>query len=350
MKYLHYFPYEKFTTPYIEFINLNYIAEEHLFILYGDKSEYIIKNYENVIDFEKNLKFTLLLLKYMFKSKKIIMHSLNGYLTFLLAINPHLLKKSFWVVWGGDLYNYNNFQKDIKKKIEHKIMSFAINRMTGICTLVKGDYILAEKKFNLRGKYYAAAYINPIKTDYLDGIYNEMSDSNKSINVQIGNSADKSNDHIEVLDLLSKYNNNNMKIYTPLSYSGNPEYIAEVKSYGYKLFGQNFIPMIEFLAPEAYTEFLKKIDIAIFANKRQQALGNIFALVYLEKKVYIRDDISTWEYLSDDIEIKLFNYKNIKNEEYKEFSNISTKNNNKKNIIRVMDENEIKNKWNLILK
>lgn len=348
MKYLHYFPYEKFTLPYIQFINENYSSEDHLFVLYGDKVSYSVENYENIIEFEKSLKFTLYLLKAMFKSKKIIMHSLNGYLTFLLMLQPCLLKKCFWIVWGGDLYNFNICPKSIKNKIKTKIMSFAINRMHGIGTLVKGDYRFAEKKFKLRGKYYPAAYINPIKTEYLDGIYNKAEVTEEVINIQIGNSADKSNRHIEVLNSLVNYKEKNIKIYAPLSYSGTPEYIEEVKNHGNKLFGKKFFPIVEFLTPEKYTDFLKKVNIAIFGNKRQQALGNIFALAYLNKKIYIRNDISTWEYLTEEVNIKLFNYRDIKNESFEEFSNLVIESDNKKNIVKVLDIDGIKKKWDNI--
>lgn len=350
MKYIHFFPYEKFTAPYIDFINKNYNSEEHLFVLHGDKSKHPIKKYENTIDIGKDFKSKILLLKYLFKSKKIIMHSLSGYLTLLLALNPWLLKKSFWVIWDGDLYNFNKHSKKIEKKLANFTKIFVINNIHGICTLVKGDFDLAEKKFNLKGRYYPAAYINPIKTDYLDKIYNEKNITKEVINIQIGNSADISNKHFEILNLLSKYRNENIQIYAPLSYGGDLEYIETVKAYGEELFGEKFLPMVDFLSPDIYTKYLADIDVAIFANERQQALGNIFALVYLEKKIYIRNDISTWEYLYKDINVEVFNYNNIKNENFEEFSNSKIKKSNKKNIVKVMNESEIKKKWDLIFK
>ena len=43
-------------------------------------------------------------------------------------------------------------------------------------------------------------------------------DEKQIINILIGNSATETNNHIEVLDLLSKFKNEDIKIYVPLSY------------------------------------------------------------------------------------------------------------------------------------
>lgn len=55
--------------------------------------------------------------------------------------------------------------------------------------------------------------------------------------------------------------------------------------YGINLFGDNFILLTEFLSPEEYAKILANVDVAIFAHRRQQALGNILALIYIGKKV-----------------------------------------------------------------
>ena len=61
----------------------------------------------------------------------------------------------------------------------------------------------------------------------------------------------------------------------------------------------------------SYLDFLGDIDIAIFAHKRQQAMGNIITLLGLGKKIYIRNNISSWQFFKD-IDVQLFNYPNIK--------------------------------------
>lgn len=348
MKNIHFFPYEKFTKPYIDFINSNYCTEEHIFFLYGKKSNQKIIEAENVINFKKNIKSAIILYKYMIKSEKIIMHSLSGVLVGFLVFYPILLKKTYWVIWGGDLYNYMKLVPNIKNSIVKKIKFFAVNKMKGICTLVQGDFLIASSEFNLEGDYFPAAYINPIRTDFLDDLGYQKDNKKDSLVIQIGNSADSANKHLEILSLLSAYKEEDIKIFAPLSYGGNSEYIESVESYGKKIFKNKFISMVNFLSPEDYTKFLKDIDIAIFANERQQALGNIFALIYLEKKVYIRDDISTWDYLTQDIGITLSNYNQISSEDFEKFKINEINLENKKNILKLMDHKEIKVKWDHI--
>jgi hypothetical protein len=147
---------------------------------------------------------------------------------------------------------------------------------------------------------------------YPSNLYKEYAINPKAdgaINMQLGNSADPTNNHIEVLEKLVKYRDKNIKIYTPLSY-GDKEYAKSVISYGQQLFGDKFVPLIEFMPFEKYLEFLSEIDIAIFAHKRQQAMGNTITLLGLGKKVYMRSDITPWQ-LFNDIDVKVFDVEDI---------------------------------------
>ncbi|MDT4885149.1 hypothetical protein FQZ97_1213590 [compost metagenome] len=49
---------------------------------------------------------------------------------------------------------------------------------------------------------------------------------------------------------------------------------------------------------DQYLNFLGRVDIAIFNHKRQQAMGNIITLLGLGKKVYMRNDVSSWRTFS----------------------------------------------------
>jgi hypothetical protein len=55
---------------------------------------------------------------------------------------------------------------------------------------------------------------------------------------------------------------------------------------------------------------LGDIDISIFAHKRQQAMGNIITLLGLGKKIYIRTDITSWQFFKD-IGARLFDYNKL---------------------------------------
>lgn len=339
---------EKFSVPYISFINNNFDTKYHKFLVVGGiKSQiYNSNNVEQIISYRKNI---IKVLKYLNRYDKIIIHSLNNTdVSKILFIQPWLLKKSYWVVWGADLYYFKNRQHNIKSNINEFIRKVVIRNIGSVCTLVKDDYNLAKQWYKVEGKYFDVSYINPIKIEYLDIISNNNKLTlDECIRIQVGNSADLTNKHFEVFDLLYKYKNENIMIFAPLSY-GNKEYAKKVADYGEKLYGNKFIPMMDFLDPIDYARFLNKIDIAIFANNRQQALGNIYMLLYLDKKIYIRNDISTWKFLKDELDIEIYNYLDITKAGYIEFAKKICKNKNKDKIKQVFNENRIKKQWELI--
>ncbi|MBD3808756.1 MAG: TDP-N-acetylfucosamine:lipid II N-acetylfucosaminyltransferase, partial [Epsilonproteobacteria bacterium] len=230
-------------------------------------------------------------------SDKIIIHGLwSNSLVKLLFLQPWLLKKCYWVMWGGDFY-FPETQSWIKKQV--------IKRMGHFITYIKGDYELAQKWYEAKGKYHECFM-------YPSNLYKEYNIKPKkhgTINIQLGNSADPTNNHMDVLKQLAKYKDENIQIFAPLSY-GDQEYAKEVILKGKEIFGDKFIPLTEFMPFEKYLEFLSEIDIAIFAHKRQQAMGNTITLLGLGKKVYMRSDITPWQ-LFKDIDVKVFDVENI---------------------------------------
>ncbi len=79
---------------------------------------------------------------------------------------------------------------------------------------------------------------------------------------------------------------------------------------GKEIFGDKFIPILEFMPFERHLEFLAQIDIAIFNSNRQQAMGNIITLLGLGKKVYMRSNITSWK-LFEEIGVKVFDVADI---------------------------------------
>ncbi|MEH7386576.1 TDP-N-acetylfucosamine:lipid II N-acetylfucosaminyltransferase, partial [Bacillus sp. JJ1521] len=284
VKKLHIMPNEKFTELYIEFINNHFDASEHLFLIIGKGINAEItarKNVKNI--YLKDIKGLINLIKELNKSKKVFLHGLfMNKIVMLLFLQPWTIKKCNWIIWGGDLYKYSSRNESVKNFFNELLRKSVIKNFGGIITLVKGDYQLAKKWYSVKGKYYRGMYINPVKIEFLNKVLNEKDLSNQEINIQIGNSANPSNRHIEALNLLSKFRNGNIKIYVPLSYGYNDnEYIKKVIDEGKAIFKDKFIPMVDFLNPEEYAKYLASIDIAIFGHNRQQALGNIYALLYL---------------------------------------------------------------------
>lgn len=333
-KILHVMILDKFLAPFINFVDEHFGRENHHYVfITSEKYEYGLTPEHKVEFLHTDDDIFITLFEYMKMAKKIILHGLwRDKVDVLLYFNQELLKKCYWVMWGGDFYFPEN-----KSKIRQEI----IKNIDTFITYIKGDYELAKKCYGGKGKYHECFM-------YTSNIYKEYVIEPKeyiNMNIQLGNSSDPTNNHIDLLNLLIKYKNTKIKVFAPLSY-GNKEYTKEVIDYGKKLFGDKFIPLTEFMPFEKYLEFLGEIDIAIFAHKRQQAMGNIITLLGLGKKVYLRKDITTWQFFLEkgieiydveNIELELIN-EQIKKQNQQKTKDYFSKNNLKKQLERLFDE------------
>lgn len=307
-KILHIGGDAKFLPPFIELVKDNFNFDEHTFLLTFSMGE--IKPYKNVKVYQRTiyqrLKYYLSVALKMHQADKIILHGLFDIkLVFILFFTPWLLKKCYWVMWGGDLYVYQLGEKNSRWKYNEFFRRPVIKRMGHLITYIKGDVELAREWYGAKGQYHECIM-------YLSNVYKELDipvKTTPTINIQIGNSADPSNNHIEALEKLLPYKDKDICIYVPLSY-GNQEHAEKIIAKGKQWFGEKLIPLTDFMPFEDYLSFLGKIDIAIFNHKRQQAMGNTITLLGLGKKVYMRSDTSQWQ-LFKEKEIVVFDIKNL---------------------------------------
>lgn len=318
MKYLHIMHNDKFINPFIEFINNIFSKNQNIFLIIdGSKTLEVLKeeNVERYISRGQNSrgiikKFLLLLqLPFLFiklffyckKAEKIYFHGLFDprIITFLFIFRK-FLKKSYWIMWGGDLYSYNDRKK---KNLFYNIENYIKGNLKGYITQVEGDFQLAQEWFKANGKFYYCF-------GYPSNLYKkvDLKKMEKSeLWIQIGNSADPSNNHLEILEKLSKFKNMNIKLFCILSYGGNEEYKNQVIKKGLELFKGKFYPILNFMEFDQYMNFLSSLDIAIFAHNRQQAFGNITSLLSMKKTVYIKETVTTFKTLKEmGIEVKSF--------------------------------------------
>lgn len=310
---------DKFMNAYINFIKENFSLMTHdFFLIYG--VEYIepIKH-RNVYFFNQPKNRILFYLKtiyiYFFLyikllfANKIILHSLsNNYTIFFLFLNPWFLRKCNWIIWGGDLYSFEERNYlSIKNRIFYKIEDYVKGNLGYYSTVVEGDYKLAQKYYGAKGIYYKGF-------NYPSNLYKKIKlEDNKDevLNIQIGNSAYKTNNHLEILNKLEKFKKNEIRLFCILSY-GDKEWAKEVIKYGQEKFGEKFIPILDFMQFDEYMKFISKIDIAIFAHDRQQGVGNIVSLLSMRKTIYIKKDVTTYEMLKEK-GIKILDFNELSN-------------------------------------
>lgn len=281
-KILHIMVFDKFIPPFVDFIDQNFDLQEHLFMVRG-KEKYglnFTKEYPKSVLYRGKSFFKTLI--EMNKAQKIILHGLwSRHTVRVLFLQPWLLKKCYWVMWGGDFYSPEK-QSWMKKQV--------IKKMGHLVTYLPGDYALAQKWYGAEGTYneclmYSSNVFRPVELPPKE---------NGTLTIQIGNSAKATNNHLEVFEKLKPFKDEDIRLIVPLSYAGDKRYVAEVIEAGKKLFGDKFEPLTEFMPYMEYLNLLAQIDIAIFNYKRQQGMSNIIALLGLGKRVYLHHDITPY--------------------------------------------------------
>lgn len=302
---LHVAGLDKFLPPFVELINKEFNQNDHEFWLNDNKGAFSVREYSTVEVVRRGgvrakFKAYLSLAGKIRKADKVILHGLfNRNVVLLLALRPWLLKKCYWVIWGGDLYCYRLKRKKLLSNLYEVLRRFVIRRLGHLVTYIDGDIELARKWYGAEGEYHRCLmYLsNVVDPSVIAHSPNGQKPSSGIVNILLGNSADPSNNHIEALERLLPYRDQNIRIYAPLSY-GDEEHARIVARQGQEWFGEKFVPMMEFMQFGQYLEFLKGLDIVIFNHKRQQAMGNSITLLAMGKPVFMRTDVSHWKYLT----------------------------------------------------
>ena len=293
-KILHIATDLKFISPFIDTINKHDNINQHKFILITKENK--IKPHEHITFINNKLQI-IKIISNLNQNNKIILHGLfSNVLIRILFFQPWVIKRCYWVMHGGDFY-FPEKQNWVKKQVIKKIRHFI--------TYLKGDFEYVKKWYGAQGKYHECFM-------YPSNLYKQHNiklQKDSALNIQVGNSADPTNKHIEVFEKLRKYKNKDIRIYVPLSY-GDQNYANIVIAKGQDIFGDKFMPITDFMPMNKYLNFLGNINIAIFAHERQQAMGNIITLLGLGKKIYIRESISSWQFFKN-IDVRLFDYPNI---------------------------------------
>lgn len=297
IKVLHIVFPEKFFNNYIRFVNDHFDNTDHLFLYLkkrGDEPE--AENVRIMKFYRLGPLFFLEMYRYMKNSDKIILHSLfKRRVIHFLFLFPRFSKFCYWYLWGGDLYyRIEKQKKNTIRQFSNLVFSAVVKNLGSIVTHISGDAALAKQWFGFKGKV-IDCFMYPSNMFFNPGIKPTQKKSS-TLNILLGNSSHKSNNHAEALEKLKYLQNSDIKIFCPLSY-GDKKNALRVREIGEEIFGEKFIALTDFMPLEEYRELLGKIDIAVFNHWRQQAMGNIILLLGLGKTVYIRKEITTWQML-----------------------------------------------------
>ena len=310
----HFLPQGNYADQFLSFMRLNKknFSGEHkfLFLSYGENTEnksFCSDDSKDTFDFLSILKIFLCLKKH----DAVIIHNYSHpYLYLACACVWWKLDRVVWKVWGGDLYWHTEVKKG-KYKIYEFLRAFTIKRFGYVST--------DHSEFELIKKYYNTGAKN-IYTTYPRAFFEFPAHAPQDyVSILVGNSRDPSNEHIDALRLLSRFKDENIKVYVILSYGDCPDgYVDNINRIGKTYFGDKYIPITEMMDLKTYQQFLSNVDIMVCNHRRQQAWGNLLVMLKYGKKVFIRSGISTEEDFNE-YGLKFFLTDNIESMSFSEF-------------------------------
>ncbi|WP_339677574.1 TDP-N-acetylfucosamine:lipid II N-acetylfucosaminyltransferase [Cyclobacterium marinum] len=229
--------------------------------------------------------------------------------------------KKVWVGYGSDYYYYllnkPNFQSLYLK--ETNITISRLNKSNILKKILLPFYQFLFFKFKVFPALQALDYFAPVipnefklikkvypdlKFKYLNFTFGDISYlkcSNNFVNgsnILLGNSATYTCNHIDVLENLSAFRISN-RFVIPLGY-GNQKYkelLLDRLPQRFKKIDFYFID--KFLPIKEYNELLNQCGFAIMPHLRQQAMGNIYALLYSGTKLFLFIDNPVSEFLKN---------------------------------------------------
>jgi hypothetical protein len=351
---IHLFPCENsYSSSLLALLEKRIQIEDHLFVFGFGKSmkhksaqsEVLKPNTIYLTNFLHLIRFLIILYS---KKYWIFFHFLAYDPTLIFwRFNKKIIKKSTWIIWGGDLYAFQNAKISLRNRFYESCRLRIIPWFPEIASFIKEDADLAKKVYLSKAEYHYVLYPIPVRIEHLMSRSEVRKARTKGI--LLGNSADPSNRHTESLEMLVPFMDEDIEVYCPLSYGGNPAYIEMISKKGKSIFGEKFHPLSHFLNADDYAGLLHKIDIVIMNHQRQQGLGNILSLLYLGKKVYLRADTTSYIFLKRN-NCQVFDVNEIMNSDFSLFSSFTDINKNNRHYAeKVMTDEYSFNLWSKLI-
>ena len=251
---------DKFTNGYINFM-LHYFDDyDHFFALELPALSNL--NCKNVY-YTKSLhsfQSDILLIDKMYMASKIIASGVFNCVDGLLMLDSNILNKTYLHFWGGDYYcfsneemkNYRNPFSAIYRKHQLKVLT---EKVGGIINLIPDEYESFCKIMSVVPKCHFVTPMpgDPSKKVNIDSFIRKTKKREKP-KIIIGNSATKSNNHLEAFRLI-EHIKDKIEVICPLSY-GDLKYGKKVIKKGQQIFSENFHPITELMPKEEYNQML----------------------------------------------------------------------------------------------
>ncbi|WP_439555772.1 TDP-N-acetylfucosamine:lipid II N-acetylfucosaminyltransferase, partial [Dyadobacter sp.] len=229
--------------------------------------------------------------------------------------------KIYWIVWGYDIYQMPRIQPGLyapqtysylakeKPRLsllwtikKHKPLRFLFYNARGkknvlnlleatqkevdyFVTYIREDYELFKEKYpDTKCKFFNAAFFD--LNQYVGNAFMDKRIAGK--NILIGNSNSVECNHLDVIQFFKKVPlESETKVYIPLSYGEGGNYKEAVTKSADQVWGPRSFPLLGFMPLQEYVEILLTCGVGIFYHYRQQAMGNIIAMLWLGARIYM---------------------------------------------------------------
>lgn len=306
--FLHILLDEKVVNSFISMMEEVFPNESTYLIIAKDGKPQRVTQRGNIISFGRDSKELKSFLSNNISGyKHVCLHSMEGLKFYTYIHHPSIS----WVIWGGDLYThllrFKGYEIFYDRKEQFKVRAgrmpvWLYIMMTTIRDRIKANrqekmidrlsYVITDNgcDYDVFKQYYGEKDITfpgtinyyPLENLISPTKQNETCTGNA---VWVGNSADPNGNHVWAFEKLKGFSNN-IEILCPLSY-GYPKFMKYFKTEGYRILGQRFSPLMEFLpVNEYYSKFLQA-NAFVFGHFRQCAVGNILMAFYFGGKVFL---------------------------------------------------------------
>ncbi len=297
---VHIMPKEKFAPGFVLFTDESFPECNVRFILYGsdDATGYRDVGSNSVVSVGDWRQVTRdpRARNLLAESSMIVLNYVHGW---LLASMLRYRKKIQLLFWGGDLYPSIRMLEegvgDAEMRWRTRLLQFAIPRVQGVITLLPGELGVIEK-LGVTCRAWHMGAICGVTQERIERSKRMISrcmeaggKPSSPMRIVVGNRATPANRHEAVLKALSRFVDEDICVYAPLSY-GSPAYRDEVVKLGRELLGSKFVPITEYLGMAEYEELLSTMTVGVFNCTRQVGMGNIAILLRTGAKVYVSPD------------------------------------------------------------